>query len=157
NTIHAVRLLIVSSESSIHHLLGSTAQSNGWILQSSSNGWDAIERLESKSAPQLLLLDILRGDHDGLQFLSWLRRLRPEISIVALCDRADEVGKSEAIRLGAKKILLRPIAEPQLEASIQELLHNLSNDAEAEMSSEDIESVGEDEFFLSVSPAMRQL
>jgi len=157
NTIHASRLLIVSSESSLRRLLDSIAQSNDWEVQTSSSSWAAFEQLQSKVAPQLLLLDIPSGDSDGLQFLSWLRKLRPEIPIVAICDRNDGVSRSEAIRLGVKEILLRPFAEPQLETSIREFLHSLNEIARAEMTSEDIESLGEDEFFLSVSPAMRQL
>ena len=70
---------------------------------------------------------------------------------------ADNATQKEATRLGAKHVLLRPFTEHQLASAIQRLL-GISNEAAfAEMSSEDIESLGEDEFFLSVSPAMRQL
>ncbi|MGA8191499.1 MAG: sigma-54 dependent transcriptional regulator [Candidatus Sulfotelmatobacter sp.] len=157
NTIETLRLLVVSSEASILRLLGSTAQSNSWHLETSSSGWDAMERVQSGAAPHLLLLDIPRGDGDGLHLLPWLRRLRPDLPIVVLCDPEDTNRQKEATRLGAKDVLVRPLSEPQIESLVRRHLASSNDNAEAEMASEDIESLGEDEFFLSVSPTMQQL
>jgi two-component system, NtrC family, response regulator AtoC len=156
NTIGTLRLLAVSSEPSVLRLLGSAAQSNDWHLETSASGWDAMEQVQSGTAPHLVLLDIPRGEGDGLQLLPWLRRLRPELPIVVLCHPGDARQK-EATRLGAQDVLLRPFSERQLESAIRRLLGTSNDGAVAEMTSEDIESLGEDEFFLSVSPAMRQL
>lgn len=155
NLTETLRLLVVSSEASILRLLGSTARANSWHLETSSSGWDAMERVQFGAAPDLLLLDVPRGESDGLQLLPWLRRLRPELPIVVVCDPQDANHQKEATRLGAKDVLLRPLSESQVESVIRRHL-GTSND-DAEMASEDIESLGEDEFFLSVSPAMQQL
>jgi DNA-binding NtrC family response regulator len=156
NTIETFRLLVVSSEVSVLRLLGSTAQSNSWHLETSASGWDAMERVQSDAAPHLLLLDLPRGDGDGLHLLPWLRRLRPELPVVVLCDRQDADRQKEATRMGAKDVLSRPITEEQIQSLVSRYLGS-ANDAEAEIASEDIESVGEDEFFLSITPAMQQL
>ena len=157
NTTETLRLLAVSSEPSVLRLLGSAAQSNDWHLENSTSGWDAMEQVQSGTAPHLVLLDISRGNGDGLQLLPWLRRIRPELPIVVLCDPKDEAKQKEATRLGAKAVLPCPCSEQQLESAIQRHLGTWNDGAEAEMDSEDIELLGEDEFFLSVSPAMRQL
>jgi two-component system, NtrC family, response regulator AtoC len=151
------RLLVVSSEPSVLRLLGSTARSNDWHLETSASGWDAMEQVQSGTAPDLVLLDIPRGDSEGLQLLPWLRRLRPELPIVVLCDPKEAAKQKEATRLGAKAVLLQPFSEHQFESAIQGHFGTSSDGSEAEMASEDIEELGEDEFFLSVSPAMRQL
>jgi two-component system response regulator FlrC len=114
-----------------------------------------MERVQFGAAPHLLLLDVPRGESDGLQLLPWLRRLRPELPIIVVCDPKDANRQKEATRLGAKDVLLRPLSESQLESVIRRHLGTANDDAE--MASEDIESLGEDEFFLSVSPAMQQL
>src|SRR6202166_3692115 len=155
--IETLRLLVVSNEPSVLRLLGSTAQSNSWHLETSASGWDAMERVQSGAAPHLLLLDIPRGDGEGLHLLPWLRRLRPELPIVMFCDASDAAIQREATRLGAKDIMIRPFGEQQLEALVRRHLGWPNDDVQAEMGSEDIASLGEDEFFLSVSPIMRQL
>src|ERR1700678_1834963 len=157
NTIETLSLLVVSSEPSILRVLGSTARSNSWHLETSSSGWDAMERVQSGAAPHLLLLDVPRGDGDSLHLLPWLRRLRPELPIVVLCDLEDLDRQKEATRLGAKDVLVRPLNEAQIESLIRRHLGPTNDGVEPEMASEDIETLGEDEFFLSVSPAMQQL
>jgi two-component system, NtrC family, response regulator AtoC len=157
NTIETLRLLIVSSEVSVLRLLGSTAQSNSWRLETSASGWDAMERVQSDTAPHLLLLDLPRGDGDGLHLLPWLRRLRPELPICVLCDREDAGRQKEATRMGAKEVLTRPVTQEQIEALVNRHLCTSNDCGEAEIASEDIESVGEDEFFLSITPVMQQL
>ncbi|MGA8273798.1 MAG: sigma-54 dependent transcriptional regulator [Candidatus Sulfotelmatobacter sp.] len=156
NTVETLRLLVVSGESSILHLLNSAARSNSWQLEISSSGWDAMERVQSGGALQLLFLDVPRGDGDALHLLPWLRRLRPDLPIVVICDPEDSERQREATRLGAKDVLVRPIGEQQIESLVIRHLGSM-NDTEGEMASENIESLGEDEFFLSVSPTMRQL
>ena len=110
-----LRLLVVSSEPAVLRLLGSAAQSNDWHLESSASGWDAMEQVQSGTAPNLVLLDIPSGDGEGLQLLPWLRRLRPELPILVLCDPKDAAKQKEATRLGAKAVLLRPFSERQFE------------------------------------------
>jgi DNA-binding response OmpR family regulator len=58
-----------------------------------------MERVQSGTTPNLLLLDLPPGDADGLHML---RRLRPALSIVLL-GHPDDVGKKqEALRLAAR-------------------------------------------------------
>jgi DNA-binding NtrC family response regulator len=76
---------------------------------------------------------------------------------VVLCDPEDMDRQKEATRLGAKDVLVQPLSEPQLESLVRRHLGPAKDGAEPEMASEDIEALGEDEFFLSVSPAMQQL
>ncbi|MFZ0759749.1 MAG: sigma-54 dependent transcriptional regulator, partial [Candidatus Sulfotelmatobacter sp.] len=101
--------------------------------------------------------DLPRGDGDSLHILRWLRRLSPGLPVILLCHPEDAAKGKEATRLGAKDVLVRPFNEEQLEFLIRRHLGSYSDQREAEMASEDIESVGEDEFFLSVSPTMQKL
>src|ERR1700676_2818251 len=157
NTIATLRLLVVSSEISVLRLLGSTAQSNSWHLETSASGWDAMERVQSDSAPHLLLLDLPRGNGEGLHLLPWLRRLRPELPIVVFCDPEDAGSQKAATRMGAKHVLTRPVTQEQIQSVVTRHLGSSNDCAEAEIASEDIEVVGEDEFFLSFTPLTQQL
>ncbi len=157
NRIERFRLLAVSREPVVLRLLWSIAESDSWQLETAVSGWEAMERVQSGAPPHLLLLDLPRGDADSLQLLPWLRRLCPELPVVVLCCAEEPDTRREATRLGAKDVLVRPFSGEQLEFLIRRYLNPSAYSAEAEMASEDIESLGEDEFFLSVSPVMRRL
>ena len=133
NTLETLRLLVVSSEVSVLRLLGSTAKSNSWHLETSASGWDAMERVQSDTAPHLLLLDLPRGNGDGLHLLPWLRRLRPDLPIVVLCDPEDAGRQREATRMGAKDVLTRPVTEEQIQSMIHRHLGSSHDYVEAEI------------------------
>jgi two-component system response regulator AtoC len=157
NTIETLRLLAVSREPAVLRLLWSIAESDSWQLETAANGWEAMERVQSGATPHMLLLDLARGDGDSLQLLPWLRRLCPDLPVVVVCYPEDTGARREATRLGVQNVLVRPFSEGQLELFIRRCLNPSNDSAEAEMASEDIESLGEDEFFLSVSPVMQKL
>ena len=157
NRTDTLRLLVVSREPAVLRLLWSIAESDSWQLETAANGWEAMERVQSGIAPNLLLLDLARGDADSLQLLPWLRRLCPDLPVIVLCYSEDAGAKREASRLGAQDVLVRPFSEGQLEFLINKYFDPSNEGEEAEMASEDIESLGEDEFFLSVSPIMQKV
>src|SRR5262249_31085074 len=105
----------------------------------------------------LLLLDMPQGDEDALHVLRWLRRLRPALPIV-LIGHSDEMGRrEEAIRMGARDYLARPFDDRQLELAIRQQLSRSYETPETEMMSDDVEEVGDENFFIGISPIMRKL
>jgi len=157
NAVETARLLVVSREAAILRPLWSLGESNSWQLETAGTGWEAMERLQSGSAPDLLILDLPKDDSDSLHILRWLRRLRPELPIV-LISYAEDIGRrKEALRLGAQDYLVRPLSDAQLEHSIQRHLSSTVQNAELDLASEDVERVSEDAFFVGASPAMRKL
>jgi two-component system response regulator AtoC len=154
--IATLRLLVVSREPQILRSLWSIGETNSWQLETAPSGWDAMERVQSGVAPDLLLLDVPRGDGDSLHILRWLRRLRPELRVLVLCHPEDGGRKKEATRLGAEEVLVRPFTDEQLERLIRKHLSKPENGA-AGIVSEDIEQVGHQAFFVSASPIMQRL
>jgi DNA-binding NtrC family response regulator len=172
NTHETIRLLIVSRDPAVHRQLWSMEESNSWHLETGASCWDAMERVQSGAATHLLLLDLPRGEADGLHLLRWLRRLRPNLPVIVLCHRDDATKEKEATRLGAGEILVRPFDEQQLESLIRRHLHLGSSSGAAENAgggnghagngktesvSENVEQLGEDAFFVSASPIMQKL
>jgi len=154
--IATIRLLVVSREPQLLRSLWSIGEANSWQLETAPSGWDAMERVQSGAAPDLLLLDLPRGDGDSLHILRWLRRLRPELRVLVLCHPEDGGRKKEATRLGAEDVLVRPFTDEQLERLIQNHLFEPENAATG-IVSEDIEQLGHEAFFVSASPIMQRL
>jgi two-component system, NtrC family, response regulator AtoC len=156
NLIETARLLVISRESGILGPLWSVAERNSWQIEAAGNAWDAVERIQSGISPNLLLLDLPRGDGDSLHLLRWLRRLRPELPVIVTCFPEDSGRKKEATRLGAQEILIRPFTRERLEAAIQRHLGSPEKE-EVEVTSDDIEQIGPDSFFVSASPTTQKL
>ncbi len=157
NAIEAVRLLVVSKEPTVVRSLWSLGEANSWQLETVGSGWEALEFVQAGVTPDLLLLDLPRGDADSLHILRWLRRLRPNLPIILLCYPDDAGRKNEAIRLGAQDYLIRPLEDEHLESVIRGQLNSRSDGIEMELASEDIEQVSDDAFFVGASPIMRKL
>ncbi|HEY6769249.1 MAG TPA: sigma 54-interacting transcriptional regulator [Candidatus Sulfotelmatobacter sp.] len=152
----ALRLLVVSKESALVRSLASLGESGGWLVEIASSGWDAMERLESGDAPQLLLLDLPRGDGDSFHMLRWLRRLSPELPVVAICDAEDAAVRQEAVRLGAERILSRPL-DPEQVLVLMRSYRQGCDAGGAEVADETVEQIEADIFFVTASPLMQKL
>jgi len=157
NATATVRLLVVSREPAVLRPLWSVGESNSWHLETAGSGWEALERIQSGAVPDLLLLDLLRGDADALHVLRWLRRLRPELPIILLAYAEDVAREKEAVRLGAQDFLVRPFDEQQLETAIRRHLSSPRDLVVRDCASEDVEELGEEAFFVGASPVMQKL
>jgi two-component system, NtrC family, response regulator AtoC len=151
------RVLVVSRDVSLLHPLWSLADENCWNLATAESGWEAMERVHSDVSPHVMLLDVAQGDGDGLHILRWIRRLHPELPVIVTCHADDPVQPKEAIRLGAQEVIVRPFENQELESAISKSICSTNGHAPQHISSEDIETLGEDEFFLSASPVMQKL
>jgi DNA-binding NtrC family response regulator len=155
NRIETIRVLVVSRDRAVLRLLGSIGESNSWSLEAVESGWDAMERVQSGVAHRLLLLDLPRGDAESLHVLRWLRRLRPDLPVVALCHPDDVATGKEATQLGAQEILVKPLDEKKFESMIRRHLGPGGN--EAEIVSENVDQLAPDTYFVSASPIMQKL
>ena len=157
NEAEASKLLVVSRDSAILRPLWAMGESNGWQLEIASDPWEAIEKAQAWADLDLLLLDLPHGNADGLHSLRWLRRLRPALPIILISHPEDNGRKQEAIRIGARDYFKRPIEDRQLELAIQRNISKASEPTETEISSDDIEVIGNETFFIGVSAIMRRL
>jgi two-component system response regulator AtoC len=151
-----IRILVVSRESAVLRPLWAIAEPNSWHVEVAASAWDAIERIQSGLAPHLFLLDLPKGDGDCRHILRWLRRLRPDVPVIAVCCPEDTERKKEITRLGAQEVLVRPFDEARLESVIYRHLSPVE-DLEDGIASEDIEQVSSEAFFVSASATTQRL
>jgi two-component system response regulator AtoC len=157
NAIEIARLLVVSRDTAVLRPLWSMGESSDWQLETAANAWEAIERIQSGVRLDLLLLDISQADGDGLHILRWLRRLRPALPIVLIGQAGDAARREECMRMGARDYLVRPIESRQLETVLQRSLAMEREENETEITSDDVEPVSYESFFIGGSPIMRML
>ncbi len=155
--METAQILLVSRERLAHDLPWTSGQDHGWRLETAASGWEALERVHAGLGPDLILLDLMPGDSDGLSSLRWLRRVRPELPVLVLASADDPDQKLEAIRLGAQDFLVHPLTPQQLETAIRRSLFYYTESSENEIVAEEIERIGNDMFFVAASPTMRRL
>ena len=150
-------MLVVSRDPAPINALAAMGQTNAWHLETAGSGCEALERLQSNHIPNLVIVDLARGDADGLYALRWLRRVRPGLAVILL-GYADDAQHDEAIRLGARDYLLKPVKEQQLQAAIRRQLYGTNESgSEAELLHEQVIQVREDRFFVAASGLMKKL
>jgi two-component system, NtrC family, response regulator AtoC len=153
----AIRLLVVSREPAALSMLWAMGEANGWEIELTNSGCEALERVQPGNGPDLVVLDLARGDADGLYTLRWLRRVRPDVRVILLAHAEDATQKMEAMRLGACEYLVRPIEERVLASAIRLQLKPAVDAAQSEVAGEKVMQIGEGIFFVASSPVMRKL
>lgn len=76
-----MKILIVDDDQNILRLYKEELEDEGYIIVTASNGQEAIERFE-KEDPDLVTLDILLPDIDGIKLLRQMKEQKPRLPII---------------------------------------------------------------------------
>jgi len=88
------------------------------VLYICENGKDFQDKLNSKPAPDIVLLDISMPVMDGFETAKWLKQTHPNILIMALSMQDDELSLIKMIKNGAKGYMLKNIHPLDLEKGL---------------------------------------
>jgi two-component system, chemotaxis family, chemotaxis protein CheY len=103
-------ILIIDDDKQVRDLLRQVLEEEGYTVITSHNGEDGIARYRSQPA-DLIVLDILMPDKEGLETILDLRREFPQVKIIAMSggsERAKLNLLDLAQRLGAQCTLHKP-------------------------------------------------
>lgn len=155
--MESAQILLVSKERSALDLDSAPRENPGWQFETAGSGWEALERVHGGRGPDLIVLELLRGESEGMHTLRWLRRVRPDLPVVLLASADDAAQKLEAIRLGAQDYLVRPLPPGALANAIRRSLFYEGDSGESEIAADEIEQIGDEMFFVAASPSMRKM
>lgn len=119
----AGRVLIVEDEPDIRDLLAFHLEREGYQVSKSRTGIDALRQI-SASPPDLVLLDIMLPELDGLEVCRRLRResATAALPIVMLTAKGDEVDRVLGLELGADDYIVKPFSPKELVARVRAVL-----------------------------------
>jgi len=122
----AQRVLIVEDEADIRDLLLFHLEREGYQVAQCRSGPEAL-RLAQATPPDLVLLDLMLPEMDGLEVC---RRLRQDpatqgLPIVMLTARGDEVDRVLGLELGADDYVVKPFSPRELIARIRAVLRRV--------------------------------
>jgi len=102
------RVLVVDDEAGLRHTLTRILKLSGWEVNSAEDGFEAL-RLLAANGYDLIYLDIRLPGMDGLQTLRDIRKQAPQLPVILLTAYGSLRTALEALRLGAKDYLLKPL------------------------------------------------
>ncbi len=117
-------LLVADDEPDMLRFLKSQLASHYNVLEA-VDGQQAIEKA-SQFLPDLILLDMMMPEKDGLQACREIREHTPtqSIPIVLLTARADEETKLKALEAGASDFLTKPFSTTELHVRLRNLVES---------------------------------
>ena len=147
-------ILIVDDEPSIRKYLQTLLEVDGYEVETSSSGKEALERVGTGKSPDFIILDVLMPELNGLETLRQMMQVDRQLNVIML-SCSNEVGTVvEAIRLGALDYLTKPFEKTELEAALLKCRQKRQLRAENEALREYCDALTEDLSFLAASPQM---
>jgi two-component system alkaline phosphatase synthesis response regulator PhoP len=121
-----LKILLVDDEPDILEFVGYNIKKEGYSLLTSSNGKDAIT-LAVKEIPQLIILDIMMPEMDGIETCIELRKI-PALKntlIVFLTARSEDFSQIAGLDAGGDDYIAKPIKPRVLISRINALLRRV--------------------------------
>ena len=120
------RILVVDDEPSVTDLLAYNLQKAHYEVSIASNGRDAL-RLANESKPDLILLDLMIPEVDGLDVCRELRKTS-SVPVIMITARGEEIDRVIGLELGADDYVTKPFSVRELMARIKAVLRRTQNE-----------------------------
>jgi two-component system KDP operon response regulator KdpE len=119
-------VLVVDDEPHITKLSSMALESQGIRSISAASGLEALDKAE-KYRPDLVLLDIVIPDIDGLEVMQRLRTLRP-VPIIVVTGKGSGPDRARGLDLGADDYVVKPFHADELVARVRAVLRRSAPD-----------------------------
>lgn len=131
------KVLIVEDEPDIARLLQTHLQDAGYQADIAGNGAAAM-KLFDKGDYQLVVLDLMLPDTDGLSLCRQMRAQEGYVAILMLTAKSTELDRVVGLEVGADDYLTKPFSVPELLARIKALFRRIeAMQTQTEVSSEE--------------------
>jgi DNA-binding response OmpR family regulator len=119
-------ILIVEDEPSIAEVVGLYLQRAGYRVQTAADGKIATTMLE-KGIPDLVILDLMLPEIDGLSLTRWLRN-RSDVPIIMLTARREEIDRIAGLEMGADDYVVKPFSPQELVSRVRAVMRRLKRE-----------------------------
>ncbi len=113
-------ILLIEDTISLQMVYRSILTSSGYRVVTASNAAEGIEQFRL-TRPQLVLLDLILPDRDGVDLMRDMLAYLPETEVIAITANGSVNRAVEAMRAGARDFLVKPFDESRLIGAIQAL------------------------------------
>ena len=140
-----MKILVVDDEQAVRESLRRSLRFNGYEVLTANDGLEGVETVRAKN-PELLILDVMMPNMDGLEVCRTLRSEGWDRPILVLTARDGVSDRVAGLDAGADDYLPKPFALEELLARVRSLVRRASADSiaaeapvESRLSFEDLE------------------
>lgn len=119
------KILVVDDEASIQDLLKLELEFEGYIVDTASDGQEALEKVDSFN-PDLMILDLMLPKMNGYDVCKKVSAQK-SIPIIMLTAKTDIIDRVLGLELGADDYITKPFDNRELIARVKALLRRSSN------------------------------
>ncbi len=113
-------VLVADDEPRITKLVSVALSQEGFRVVTASSGTEALQRAE-EVRPDIVLLDIVMPDLDGIEVMRQLREWRP-VPVILLTAKGSTADKAMGLDLGADDYVAKPFHPDELAARVRAVL-----------------------------------
>lgn len=123
-----ITILIVDDEPDILEILSYNLSNEGYNIETADNGADAVS-LAKKIKPQLIILDVMMPEMDGIEACEQIRKIKSleDTVITFLTARGEDYSQVAGFEAGADDYITKPIKPKVLISKIKALLRRFSS------------------------------
>ncbi len=123
-------VLVVEDDVQVASTIASALQREGWLAETASSLAEARQRLDA-SSPRIVVVDIGLPDGSGMAFVKEASG-RPDLGIIVVTGRGDEVDRVIGLELGADDYVTKPFSLREMTARIRALSRRMDQVGQAE-------------------------
>jgi two-component system, OmpR family, response regulator BaeR len=127
----AERILIVEDEEKLAGLLRDYLAQEGFEVAALHRG-DEVEARQREHPADLVLLDLMLPGKSGLEVCKALRAAWPQLSIIMVTARVDEIDRLLGLELGADDYICKPFSPREVVARVKAVLRRSSRTKDGE-------------------------
>jgi two-component system OmpR family response regulator len=126
-----VRVLVVDDEVNIAELLSMALRYEGWQVEAAHTGRDAV-RAAIDLRPDVVVLDMMLPDFDGLEVMRRIREQLPSIPVLFLTARDAVEDRVQGLTAGGDDYVTKPFSLEEVVARLRALMRRVAATATEE-------------------------
>jgi two-component system, OmpR family, alkaline phosphatase synthesis response regulator PhoP len=122
-------ILVIEDEPSIQELVTAYLRPEGYKVYTAADGPSGLQAARSYK-PDLIILDLMLPDMDGMELLARLRR-ESNVYVILLTALSEETDKIVGLSVGADDYVTKPFSPRELAARVKAALRRMQDRAES--------------------------
>jgi two-component system OmpR family response regulator len=115
------RILAVDDDPNIREVLSVLLSSEGYVTDTAENGMEAVEKVYSGKQYDVIILDIMMPDMDGVKVCREIRK-KSSVPVLFLTAKSQDKDKVDAYTSGGDDFLVKPFSQTELIMKVKSLI-----------------------------------